>query len=174
MQLSNEEFSELVSADARWQDPTPERPNPHNKITPEQRQWLRDPDNLDRWMDELKATMRKIDSQITSHKAEAFRQRIEYLRTGSTYQHDNTRRKGTEAFDDFQAEEITWKASAVRFRRSVEDRLREAQQINRTLHPVETGVEIQKLRSAIVRHRNTFEDEASVEDKVLWKVVEAS
>lgn len=177
--LSNEEFSELVSADARWQDATSDRPHPDNKISEEDRLFLRDPDNLDRWMDELKATMRKIDSQLTSHKAESFKQRNEYMRKGERYIHSSSRSKGELAWMDFQESEKSWKASASRFKRSVEDRLMEAKQIHRSIYPSipteQAQVEIIRLRGAIASHKAAFvNDEPSTDDEVLWKVLDAT
>jgi hypothetical protein len=155
--LTNEEFNEIVSADVRGQ------------LDDERKQWLRSPDMLESWMDELKATMRKIDSQLTSHKAETYKKRRECEELGED---------GRQQYIDFQIDEAAWRASAVRFKRSVEDRLMEAKQLTRVLFPTipakQEKIEIVKLRSAIAKHRDMFEDEPSEDDEQLWKVLETT
>ena len=156
--MNKEEFSALVASDIR------------NQASEEDQSLLRSAEMLPRWRDELTATMRKIDFQVTSHKAEAFRYHVECLGKGE---------KGKLDWVKYLAEDLAWRVSALRFKREAESKLAECKQLMRDIlghYPVQNEeIEIVRLRTAIARHKSEMQPggEYSDADSDLWKVIEA-
>lgn len=168
--MNPEEFNQLVSADVRWIDPataSPERPVKNN-ITDAQRQWLRQPENLDEWYDELTRMLRKIDSQQSSRRAERYTKRLQFEDMGP---------KGRRKWLEYVAAEEQWRSGSLRFKRGVEDRLVECKALKRQRTPIQKTdeqIEIIRLRTAIAAHKQAFDmEDASPEDRELWRTIGA-
>lgn len=111
-------------------------------------------ENPEAWYDALQGIVRRIDAQLSSHKAERARIRRNY--------------------DDILAKKLEWRSSAIGFRALAEKRLSEAR---RVLGEQDEPLEIVKLQDAIRHHRQAVEsDLPSVEaervDHELWSIVE--
>ena len=135
------EFEQLVQDDIRSQ------------LSDEDRYALIE-ENPQEWYQTLQGIIRRIDAQLSNHKAERARIRRNY--------------------DDILAKKLEWRSSAIGFRTLAEKRLAEAKRI---LDEQEEPLEIVRLQDAIKHHRRAVESdlpsiEAERVDQELWSTVE--
>lgn len=155
---SDDPFKQAVVADVRGQL--------HND--PEKQAWIRSPENVDRWHDELLSLLRSVDFQLSSHKTDRVIKRNECLRNGNR-----------NAWMEFEERTAKWRTGAIRFKRQIEENLTEAKGLRRQLHNIpakEIMEERDHLLEVIRVHRervNTdYDDETSADpDEELWQVL---
>lgn len=103
----NDEFQKIVNADAR------------NNARQDQSNWLRSENVIDPWYDQIILLLNGVDAQLSHHKAERARKRVEL-------------RDDVVAQEDYMVEAERWRAGALWFKKALLDRLVEAKSLRRS------------------------------------------
>lgn len=106
----NEEFIDLVNKDAR------------NNISDGDANWLRSPDIVEAWRDQIILLLNRVDVQLSHHKAERTTKYLELYDP-----------KEPELYIQYSREAKVWKANTLWFKKTLLDRLAEAKTIIREL-----------------------------------------
>ena len=134
--MSDETFARLVADDVK------------NRVTDEQRQYLRLSENRDRWMIHIIALLRNLDQQVRDIEAHEERDREIYGALGED---------GIRLLAEAQAASDERRKKVLRFRYHVEKRLDECERINIAHDDQDTEPDRPILRRAIEKHREMTE-----------------
>ncbi len=141
--MNDSEFLQIVNSDCRSETST------------EERQFLRDPENLVRWLAVLHEVMRNVEDTHAYKNAE-LNQALADADSGEIT---------TAEFSQVRADVSGWKARVRRFERSVTERLREAKALVREHHLEPSGNLLVHIAVIAQRTVNTWRawggDEAS-------------
>ena len=121
---------------------------------------LRQPENLDRWLDSLLRLKRSTESQLAARKAARAETYRDYARGRFT----------DDEWNNWVAEYENWRAGVIRVKNSTEDRISEVKRLRRAMFPQAASEEVVRLRNAILAHQDSDLDEEA--DKRLWSAVD--
>lgn len=152
--LTNEAFARLVAEDVK------------NRVTDEQKKYLRLPENVERWQRNLVALLENLASQLTE---------LNEREQGETERYKQLGDDGVRLLAESQADIDQRRKRISRFRYHVENRLDEA---TRLIAVAEMGVEGEMasfLQKSIERHRELI-NEADLDptpiDRALWAALD--
>lgn len=152
--LTNEAFARLVAEDVK------------NRVTDEQKKYLRLPENVERWQRNLVALLENLAGQLTE---------LNEREQGETERYKQLGDDGIRLLAESQADIDQRRKRISRFRYHVENRLDEA---TRLIAVAEIGVEGEMaafLQKSIERHRELI-NEADLDptpiDRALWAALE--
>jgi hypothetical protein len=147
--MPDDQFARLVADDVK------------NKVTDEQRSYLRLPDNRDRWMVNIIALLNNLDNQVRDIEEHEENDQETYGSLGDD---------GIRLLAEAQAASEERKKKVLRFRYHVEKRLDECERIN-IAHDAVDDDDAPLLRRAIEKHREMTEifgiDPTQI-DEALW------
>lgn len=135
--MSDETFARLVADDVK------------NRVSDEQRRYLRMPENRDRWMINIIALLRNLDQQVAEIEAHEERDREIYGALGDD---------GIRLLAEAQAACDERRKKVLRFRYHVEKRLDECERINIAHDEQDAEQDRPILRRAIEKHREMTEN----------------
>lgn len=163
-QMDDDAFNQIVNSDIR------------EVATQEQTDWLREPENLQRWYDSLLTMKRNLEYQFSTNRSDRAGKYAEF------YSHAN----GEQLWAEWLADNEKWRVGALKFHKGVERRLHEAhvhlsglrraQNAQWVAHERDLSLrEVARLRSAILAHKDSIDDDDATEyDDVLWAVVDVN
>jgi|APGre2960657404_1045060.scaffolds.fasta_scaffold84179_2 hypothetical protein len=147
--MPDDQFARLVADDVK------------NKVTDEQKRYLRLPDNRDRWMVNILALLNNLDQQVRE---------IEEHEEDDQGLYGSLGDDGIRLLAEAQASSEERKKKVLRFRYHVEKRLDECERIN-IAHDAVDDEDVPLLRRAIEKHREMTEgfgiDPTQI-DEALW------
>lgn len=135
--MNDNDFNLLVNADIR------------EDASRDDKAWLRQPENLDRWIAELTKIKMNVEKQLAGA-------RYDRARARATMDDDELR--------EWQADHEKWRAGVIRFKTGVDKKLVEVK--NQRVNTIE------RYRLAIERHCDTIGTEGGEADEELWSILE--
>lgn len=147
--MPDDQFARLVADDVK------------NKVTDEQKMYLRLPDNRDRWMVNILALLNNLDQQVKE---------IEEHEEDDQEMYGSLGDDGIRLLAEAQASSEERKKKVLRFRYHVEKRLDECERIN-IAHDAVDDEDAPLLRRAIEKHQEMTESfgiDPTQIDEALW------
>lgn len=152
--LTNEAFARLVAEDVK------------NRVTDEQRKYLRLPENMERWQRNLVALLENLAGQLTELNDKEQVETSRYQQLGDD---------GIRLLAEIQADLDQRRKRISRFRHHVENRLDEATRLIAVSDSDDGGGATAFFQRAIAKHRDLIQ-EADLDptpiDKALWAALE--
>lgn len=118
---------------------------------------LRSPQCVDRWYRTLVSMKRNAELQVTLDKADRSERRLKL--EGNPY--------GRKLWLEYVQGRDRWAAGNARFKAGVEDKIDEAKAIRNRPHQ-----RIRELEDAILSHQKEMQDDGSIADEELWRVLQ--
>lgn len=147
-ELDDVRFLKLVNADIR------------GEASESEAEALRSTDIFDRWYAALLELSRSCETQLGDDRALRSERRVECLTMGEA---------GKIEWAKFLAERDRWRASIIRFKNGIENKITEAKNIRRA---GSTNQEAAVLIEAIAAHRANVDEDGEAADDELYKVLE--